>query len=124
MSTTASWDILYELIISKEQRIVALEEENYRLQETVQLCVDDMMANAVKKEVKSDAPAHTLKKQPSLKWAPFKGSRSPTKAEHESPSSSPQALEHHIPVSTCFSFLIRFHPLILTSLAHKTCPAS
>jgi hypothetical protein len=55
------------------------------------------------KEAKSESPAHTLKKQPSLKWAPYKGSRSPTKAEHESPSSSPQALEHHISVSN-FSY--------------------
>ena len=89
--------------IALEQRIVALEEENYRLQETVQIWVDDIMANAMKKEAKSESPAHTLKKQPSLKWAPYKGSRSPTKAEHESPSSSPHALEHHISVSN-FSY--------------------
>ncbi|KIM32814.1 hypothetical protein M408DRAFT_326544 [Serendipita vermifera MAFF 305830] len=88
---------LHSQIQQLEQRIVALEEENYRLQDTVQQCVDEMTANTAKKDTKSDSPAHTLKKQPSLKWAPFKGSRSPTKAEHESPSSSPQALEHHIP---------------------------
>ncbi|KAG8836084.1 Adaptor for signal transduction [Serendipita sp. 399] len=82
-----------------EQRIVTLEEENYRLQERVQMCLDEVMSNPSRKESKPEASPNTLKKQPSLKWAPFKGSRSPTKAEHESPGSSPQALEHHIPSS-------------------------
>jgi bZIP factor len=80
---------------------VTLEEENYRLQETVQTCLDEVTARKDKPEGQS----HTLKKQPSLKWAPFKPSRSPTKAEHESPASSPQAMEHHIPVSTLFWFI-------------------
>ncbi|PVF99872.1 hypothetical protein CPB86DRAFT_846078 [Serendipita vermifera] len=90
---------LYRHVQQLEQRIISLEEENYRLHETIQTSIDDAVAHALRKESKSDASAPTLRKQPSLKWAPFKGSRSPTKAEHDSPTSSPQALEHHIPGS-------------------------
>lgn len=97
-------DAFIKLINPPEQRIIALEEENYRLQETVQMCVDDMTANAARKDsIKSESAAPGLKKQPSLKWAPYKGSRSPTKADHESPSGSPLAPEHHIPVCSLFA---------------------
>lgn len=68
------------------------------------MCVDDVMANGSKKDKE-----HSLKKQPSFKWAQFKGSRSPTKAtiEHDSPQSSPQALEHTLPV--CIISHTHFH---------------
>ncbi|CAG7851712.1 SubName: Full=Related to MAP kinase pathway-interacting protein {ECO:0000313/EMBL:CCA68748.1} [Serendipita indica DSM 11827] len=88
---------LYMHLQQLENRIIVLEEENIRLQETVQMCVEDLTANTVRNGVKTDAPQKTLKKQPSLKWAPYKESRSPTKAEHESPTSSPHAPEHSIP---------------------------
>ncbi|KAG8760151.1 Adaptor for signal transduction [Serendipita sp. 396] len=79
-----------------EQRVALLQEENYRLQDKVQICLDEVMPNSTRKDLKPEASPNTLRKQPSLKWAPYKGSRSPTKGEHESPASSPQALEHHI----------------------------
>lgn len=82
------------------------------------MCVDDMMANTGRKDsVKSEPGAPTLKKQPSLKWAPYKGSRSPTKAEHESPSSSPLAPEHYIPVSLCF--MLAMHYCTHYSIGHQ-----
>jgi hypothetical protein len=89
-----------------------LEEENRRLNESLQLFLDDFNQLRVSNgqsvstspiRIERSHDDHTqddspLRRQPSFKWASYvKPGKSPTKPDIESPHPSPQQMEHEVP---------------------------
>lgn len=103
----------------KEHRLRVLEEENRALNNTLQTFLDDY--NSLRASLglsvsiiyiytaihspnfgqqPQDDQSSPIRRQPSFKWAQYKPSKSPTKAELDTPNPSPQQLEHDVPPYT------------------------
>ncbi|KAI6112886.1 hypothetical protein F5141DRAFT_1110142 [Pisolithus sp. B1] len=88
---TISVEKLQDLIREQAFRVQILEEDNKRLNETLQHLLDEF--NHMRPSTRSEE--HSLQRQPSFKWAHFVNpAKSPTKPEVESPHLSPQHMEH------------------------------
>ncbi|KAJ7576885.1 hypothetical protein C8J56DRAFT_1007330 [Mycena floridula] len=86
---------LHLTVKDQGQRLRTLEEENRALNNTLQNFLDDY--NSLRVSLGLTNPEESpIVRQPSFKWAQFKPSRSPTKAELDSPHPSPQQLEHDV----------------------------
>ncbi|KAH7890702.1 hypothetical protein F5I97DRAFT_1933873 [Phlebopus sp. FC_14] len=84
---------LHDLVKEQAQRVHILEEENKRLNETVQVLLDEYSHS--RSSQRPDEPS--LKRQPSFKWAQYVNpGKSPTKPEAESPNPSPRQMEHDL----------------------------
>lgn len=108
-----------------EGRLRTLEEDNRRLIERFS-SLDDTSS----KRQPPPQPDHTLQRQPSFKWANFvKPAKSPTKSSldaaiSDSPRSSPQAMEHDVPVRArpCAMSTLdapALQPIPTSKLAHR-----
>ncbi|KAG6335065.1 hypothetical protein ID866_4025 [Astraeus odoratus] len=84
-------DRLHDLFKEQVHRVQTLEEDNRRLNETVQLLFDEI--NAMRDSNGIDD--HSLQRQTSFKWSQYVNpAKSPTKPETDSPNPSPQRAEH------------------------------
>ncbi|KAF7309572.1 hypothetical protein MIND_00328200 [Mycena indigotica] len=89
-----SIDRLYSMIKEQANRLDQLEEENRRLNATLQMLSEDVNAQRAS-QTRDDLQG--LRRQPSFKWEQFvRPSKSPTKADIDSPHPSPQQLEHDL----------------------------
>lgn len=96
---------LYDLLREQSDRLRHLEDDNRRLSDNLQSCLEDV--SSVRNSMVSQRPQTETEspvRQHSFKWASFvKPSRSPTKAAPEvveSPQPSPQRFEHEINSNT------------------------
>ncbi|SJL03743.1 uncharacterized protein ARMOST_07100 [Armillaria ostoyae] len=80
---------------STAERLRILEEENRNINITLQSFLDDY--NNFRGSITRSDDNSPLRRQPSFKWAQYvKPAKSPTKADLDTPHSSPQQLEHDI----------------------------
>ncbi|CCL99670.1 uncharacterized protein FIBRA_01691 [Fibroporia radiculosa] len=93
-------DRLYNLLREQSERLKSLEEDNRRLSESLDSCLDDVSSIRSSTLLRPQSETESPVRQHSFKWASFvKPVRSPTKPAPEpaeSPQPSPQRLEHDI----------------------------
>ncbi|KIP10010.1 hypothetical protein PHLGIDRAFT_28697 [Phlebiopsis gigantea 11061_1 CR5-6] len=93
-------DRMYELLKEQGDRLRNLEEENRRLCDSMNSCLEDISNLRTSQPTKIVEVESPVNRAPSFKWASFvKAGRSPTKASTvetivETPQSSPQRAEH------------------------------
>ncbi|KZS94608.1 hypothetical protein SISNIDRAFT_453555 [Sistotremastrum niveocremeum HHB9708] len=98
-----SVDRLHELVKEQGDRLSQIEQDNRRLQERLQVCLEELGTLSRTTNRSASDEERTLKKQPSMKWAPItKPTNSPTRpvpdgVASDSPHASPQQAEHEIP---------------------------
>ncbi|KIY69222.1 hypothetical protein CYLTODRAFT_430557 [Cylindrobasidium torrendii FP15055 ss-10] len=92
---TLSVDKLNAIVQDQADRLRILEEENDIMSNTLQSFVDEF--NSLKESLGRSVPddGQALRRQPSFKWAQY-ASKSPTKADMDTPQPSPQQVEHDI----------------------------
>ncbi|EJU03528.1 hypothetical protein DACRYDRAFT_114911 [Dacryopinax primogenitus] len=90
------YERILALIEQQNTRLAALEQENYRLHESL----DELLSKSNGGLPSSDsagAQEKQLRRQPSVKWAPYGSDTSPAADMPDFPHLSPEAAEHDIP---------------------------
>ncbi|KAH8111008.1 hypothetical protein DFH11DRAFT_708600 [Phellopilus nigrolimitatus] len=93
---------LRDVLKEQGERLQNIEEENRRLTEHLNQCMEELMRVSSGLGRPGVGEDGNLRKQPSFKWAQFRAARSPTKQESssvmhtESPHSSPQKSEYEL----------------------------
>jgi bZIP factor len=92
---------IMEILNEQDRRIQALEEENQRLNEGLQVCLEELMQVRSARQA-AETEKSTLHKSPSFKWGPLNGKQvasptRPTTADHslDSPHPSPNLPVEH-----------------------------